>query len=44
MAEMLNAGAKFPQLTLQFTDGGSSTLPADLEQPWTVVLFYRGHW
>lgn len=44
MAAMLNAGATFPQMTLKLTDGGSRTLPADLDQPWTVVLFYRGHW
>lgn len=44
MADRLNAGATFPQMQLQFTDGSSRTLPSDLEQPWTVVLFYRGHW
>jgi len=44
MAEKLNAGDPFPQLTLDITDGSKLTLPDDVSTPWAVVLFYRGHW
>ena len=44
MADKLDAGTVFPDMTLQFTDGSTRTLPAELDRPWTLVLFYRGHW
>lgn len=44
MAEKLDTGATFPEITLNLIDGGTRTLPAQLETPWTFVLFYRGHW
>jgi len=44
MADKLDAGATFPDMTLQFTDGSSRNLPTELDRPWTLVLFYRGHW
>lgn len=36
-------GDRFPTLTAPIVDGGSLTLPDDLEG-WAVLLFYRGHW
>ena len=44
MAEKLDLGDTFPDVTLNYLDGGSVTLPGDLESPYTFVLFYRGHW
>lgn len=44
MAEKLGIGAQFPKITLQLTDGGTMTLPDDIDSTYTVVLFYRGHW
>jgi hypothetical protein len=44
MAEKLNMGSIFPELTLNIAGGGPVTLPADLNTPYAVVLFYRGHW
>jgi len=34
----------FPDITLSGVDGSEINLPADLSSPFTVVLFYRGHW
>ena len=44
MAEKLDAGDQFPDMTLNLVGGGSVTLPADLTSNYNVVLFYRGHW
>ena len=44
MAEKLNAGDSLPSLTLHLLGGGTLNLPADLDAPYTVLLFYRGHW
>ncbi len=44
MADKLNPGETFPQLTLNLPAGGALSLPDDLDSPLTVVLFYRGHW
>ena len=44
MTTMLTSGDQFPDITLTSTDGNSIALPQDLETPYTVVLFYRGHW
>jgi peroxiredoxin len=44
MAEKLRAGDKLPPITLDLADGGTVTLPNDLETDFAVVLFYRGHW
>lgn len=44
MAEKLNMGDIFPDMTLNLVGGGSVNLPADLDAKYTMVLFYRGHW
>jgi hypothetical protein len=44
MAEKLASGDMFPELLLNIVGGDSIKLPADLDCPMTVALFYRGHW
>jgi peroxiredoxin len=44
MTEKLNLGATLPRLSLQLAGGGQMTLPDDLQTPYAVLLFYRGHW
>jgi peroxiredoxin len=44
MMEKLNEGDQFPTTTLNLTDGGQITVPIDLDTPYLVLLFYRGHW
>lgn len=44
MAEKLNGGDTFPELELNIAGGGTVTLPDDIETPYALVLFYRGHW
>lgn len=44
MAEKLVGGDAFPQLTLNVEGGSSISLPDDIDTPFAVVLFYRGHW
>jgi peroxiredoxin len=44
MTTMLTSGDPFPDITLTSTEGKSIVLPKDLETPYTMVLFYRGHW
>ena len=44
MADKLNPGDSFPEITLTTTSGSSIQLPAALDTPFTIVLFYRGHW
>ena len=43
-APLLDAGDRFPTLELFLTDGRRLTLPADLSQPYNVVLVNRGAW
>ncbi len=43
MAEKLNAGNQFPELSLKVGDG-VLTLPEAKETGYNIVLFYRGHW
>lgn len=40
----LDAGDSFPDITLHFPDGTSSSLGAVAGGRWCVLLFYRGHW
>jgi len=42
--QKLNAGTAFPQMTLSLVDGGSVTLPDDIQSCYQIVLFYRAHW
>lgn len=44
MAEKLNTGDVFPNLTLDLVDGTRLDLPAGLDARYKVILFYRGHW
>ena len=44
MGEMLQQGARFPELKLNLLDGGMLTLPGDAPTRYTALLFYRGHW
>jgi hypothetical protein len=44
MAEKLNTGDVFPNLTLDLVDGSKLDLPAGLDARYKVILFYRGHW
>ena len=43
-APFLDAGDPFPALELSLIDGRHITLPADLSDPYTVVLVNRGTW
>jgi len=40
----LGPGDKFPGIKLALVGGGSRHLPDDFDTPYTIVLFYRGHW
>ena len=44
MTTMLTSGDQFPDIVLTSTACDTLSLPADLESPYTIVLFYRGHW
>ena len=44
MADKLNTGDSFPQLTLDLVDGTKLSLPDGLDARYKVILFYRGHW
>ncbi len=44
MAQQLITGDTFPDLTLNIAGGDTLNLPQDLDTPYTMVLFYRGHW
>jgi peroxiredoxin len=44
MSQKLNAGDQFPSVKLNLTDGSSISIPEDNNSPYTIVLFYRGHW
>ncbi len=43
MADKLNAGDQFPQLSLQLGDS-AAVLPELKESGYSILLFYRGHW
>ena len=42
--QKLDSGDKFQELTLKLIDGSSLTLPEDIADGWSVLLFYRGSW
>ena len=42
--DKLNLGDTFPEMSLTTTAGDQITLPTDIESPFAIVLFYRGHW
>ena len=44
MMQKLTSGDAFPALSLQLAGGDGLQLPDDLKTPFTILLFYRGHW
>jgi hypothetical protein len=44
MADKLDSGDPFPELTLKLVDGGTLELPGGLDARYKVILLYRGHW
>lgn len=40
----LENGQRLPEITAPVLDGSPMTLPEEIEDVWTVLLFYRGHW
>ena len=44
MAEKLNTGDAFPNVTVNLVGGGTPTVPEGIDSKYLVVLFYRGHW
>ena len=44
MADQVVTGSNFPELMLNIAGGDTVTLPNDIDTPYAVVLFYRGHW
>jgi hypothetical protein len=44
MADKLNSGDRFPDLTVNLVDGRTLALPGGLDAKYRIVLFYRGHW
>ena len=44
MSEKLQQGDRIPELSLNFTDGSTLTLPGDMSSRYLAVLFYRGVW
>ena len=44
MTTMLTSGDQFPEIRLTSVTGDALSLPADLKSPYSIVLFYRGHW
>ncbi len=48
MAQMgtriLDSGDRFPEMSFSEVQGGSLTLPGDLNGHWSVLLIYRGNW
>ncbi len=44
MTTQLEPGDQFPELSLNIPGGETLTLPNDIDTPYAVVLFYRGHW
>jgi len=44
MADKLDSGDMFPQMTLTTTREDLLTLPQDIATSFAIVLFYRGHW
>lgn len=44
MSNKLDLGDTFPSLSLSLVGGDTITLPDQIETPFAIVLFYRGHW
>jgi hypothetical protein len=44
MNNKLDPGTVFPELSLNITGGESIQFPSTFDTPFTIALFYRGHW
>lgn len=44
MAEKLQQGDRFPQLTLKLAADGTLSIPDGAPNRYTALLFYRGYW
>jgi hypothetical protein len=44
MADKLDTGAAFPNMTIPLVGGGSMELPNGMDAKYRMALFYRGHW
>ena len=44
MPNQLDLLDRFPSITLSLAGGGTLALPDQIETPYAVLLFYRGHW
>jgi hypothetical protein len=44
MNNRLDPGTVFPELSLNITGGESIQFPSTSDTPFTIALFYRGHW
>ena len=42
--DKLGPGDAFPELRLDIVGGDDLVLPRDIDTPYAIVLFYRGHW
>lgn len=40
----LGPGATFPTMKLSCVGGQEVVLPDDIDTPFAIALFYRGHW
>ena len=43
-SRLLDGGDSFPELQLELSDGKILTLPAELSQPFNVIIVNRGFW
>jgi peroxiredoxin len=41
--DKLKEGDRFPTTTLDLANGERITIPVDIDTPYLVLLFYRGH-
>lgn len=41
---MLIPGDKFPNIALDLVGSGTVSLPAQIQDSWAYILFYRGGW
>ncbi len=44
METQLRSGDQFPSLDLKLVNGGTVRIPEEIQSPYAVLLFHRGHW
>ena len=44
MPNKLDIMDTFPSITLDLVGGETLAIPEQLETPYAILLFYRGHW